>query len=114
MNEAPTAPAPAETTPAPAEAPATTPAVPAPAPAPEAPAEPAAPAPEAPAAPAASAPAVSPEQDAVNKQLAAQQAVQKVVQAKEDAAAQEIAAVCRKHGVELIVSHAVKVRFIQQ
>ena len=102
MNEAPTAPAEAPAPAAPAEA------------APVAPVEtaPAAPA-ETPAAPAAPA-APTPEQDAVNKQLAAQQAVQRVIQSKEDAAAKEIAAVCQKHGVELIVSHAVKVRFIQQ
>lgn len=108
MNEAPTAPAPAETPSAPAEAPAQTPAAPVET-APAAPAE----TPAAPAVPEA-APAPTPEQDAVNKQLAAQQAVQRVIQSKEDAAAKEIAAVCQKHGVELIVSHAVKVRFIQQ
>lgn len=107
MNEAPTAPAEAPAPAAPAETPA--------APVETAPAAPAAPA-ETPAAPAApeAAPAPTPEQDAVNKQLAAQQAVQRVIQSKEDAAAKEIAAVCQKHGVELIVSHAVKVRFIQQ
>lgn len=103
--------APAEITPAPAQAPAT------PAPAETAPVAPSAP--EAPAAPEANqeksaAPALTPEQDAQRKQLEAQAAIQQVIKDREDKAAVEIQAVCDKYGCELIVGHSVKVRFRQQ
>lgn len=99
-----------ETPTAPAEAPAT------PAPAAETPA--ASTAPVSTPAPAATtptqAPAQTPEQAAQQKQMEAQIAIQQVIKNKEDACAAEIAAVCQKHGCELIVGHSVKVRFAQQ
>jgi hypothetical protein len=90
--------APAPTDSAPAAAPAS-----APAPAPTD----AAPTPDAP-------PALTPEQDAVNKQREAQAAVQAVIKSKEDQCAAEISKVCDRFGCELIVGHSVKVRFRNQ
>lgn len=70
--------------------------------------------PVAPTAPVAqSAPALTPEQDAAKKQQDAQEAIFKVIKAKEDQCAAEIQALCEKHGCELIVGHSVKVKFKQ-
>lgn len=106
MNEAPTAPTLVEATPATAQAEAKPVA-------PETATQTPAPAATSDDAKAA-VPALTPEQDAAQKQLDANLAVQRVIQAKENQCAAEVQAVADKYGCELIVGHSVKVRFKNQ
>ena len=105
MNEAPTAPASEAPATTPAHAEATTQPVPQEQPQPKAPET--APAPEA-------TKTLTPEEDAAKKARDAQDAINRVIQQKEDQCAAEIQKVCEKFGCELIVGHSVKVKFKQR